>query len=224
MHNLLKKLGIIPNDLALYQTALTHASYANEHQKEDNERLEFLGDAVLGILMTEYLFHTMNEDEGRMSKRRSLAVRQEALVIYASHIKLKDYLFLGKGEKQTGANDKIVANAFEAFLGAIYLDQGFEFTKTLFKKIVLNHVEETEMTRDYKSLLQEYIQSGDKRNISYHVIEETGPSHQKHFKVVVKLDKSITLAEGEGNTIKEAEQMAAKNAIDKGNYDTQIDV
>lgn len=224
MTTLLKRLGIVPKDITLYQKALTHSSYANEHQQEDNERLEFLGDAVLGVLMTEHLFYTMDDDEGKMSKRRSLAVRQEALVIYANHIQLKQYLLLGKGEKQTGANDKIIANAFEALLGAIYLDQGFNFTQELFKTIVLNHLEETAMTRDYKSLLQEYIQSGDKRNISYQVVEETGPSHQKHFKVVVKLDKTIILATGEGSTIKEAEQMAAKHAIDKGNYDTQIDV
>jgi ribonuclease-3 len=123
-----------------------------------------------------------------------------------------------------GPNDKMIADAFEAFLGAVYLDQGFEFTKALFEKIVLTYLDDTLLTRDYKSLLQEYIQSGDRRNVSYHVISETGPSHQKHFKVVVKLDKVITLGEGEGSTIKEAEQMAARNAIEKGNYDTQEDL
>ena len=223
MTSWLQSLNIKPKDISLYETALTHASYANENNTEKNERLEFLGDAVLGILMTDYLFKTMLQDEGKMSKRRSLAVRSEALVMYANHIQLKKHLRIGKGEMTHGPNDKMIADAFEAFLGAVYLDQGFEFTKALFEKIVLTHLDDTLKTRDYKSLLQEYIQSGDRRNVSYHVISETGPSHQKHFKVVVKLDKVITLGEGEGSTIKEAEQMAAQNAIEKGNYDTQED-
>jgi ribonuclease-3 len=224
MKTWLNKLNIEPNDFELYVKALTHSSYANEHNTEKNERLEFLGDAILGLLMAEYLYNEMNQDEGKMSKRRSLAVRQEALVLYAESIQLKKYLLIGKGEQSTGPNDKMIADAFEAFLGAIFLDQGFQFTKEFFTTHVLSKFDKTLITRDYKSLLQEYIQSGDKRNVSYHVVSETGPSHQKHFKVVVKLDKNITLGDGEGSTIKEAEQNAAQNAIKKGNYDTQEDL
>lgn len=224
MKKWLNTLNIQPNNFDLYIKALTHASYANEHNTEKNERLEFLGDAILGLLMAEYLYIEMNQDEGKMSKRRSLAVRQEALVMYAESIELKKYLLIGKGEQSSGPNDKMIADAFEAFLGAIFLDQGFQFTKEFFKQYVLTKFDKTLITRDYKSLLQEFIQSGDKRNVSYHTISESGPSHHKHFKVVVKLDKNITLGEGEGSTIKEAEQHAAQNAIKKGNYDTQEDL
>lgn len=220
MHTLFKVLKIQPNNIELYERSLTHASYANEHQTLKNERLEFLGDSVLGLLMTHHLFQKLNENEGEMSKRKAKAVSEEALVLYATHIDLKNYMRLGKGELQKGANDAMIADAFEALLAAIYLDLGFLEVKKVFEHIIIPHIPETHELKDYKSMLQEFIQSGDKRNISYQVLEESGPAHHKHFKVIVKLDKRIILGQGEGSTKKEAEQFAAKDALEKGNYET----
>jgi ribonuclease-3 len=221
MQTLFKVLKIRPNNIELYERALTHSSYANEHQTLKNERLEFLGDSVLGLLMTHHLFQKLNENEGEMSKRKAKAVSEEALVLYATHIDLKKYMRLGKGELQKGPNDAMIADAFEAMLAAIYLDLGFLEVKKVFEHIVIPYIPETHELKDYKSMLQEFIQSGDKRNISYHVLEESGPAHQKHFKVIVKLDKHISLGQGEGSTKKEAEQFAAKDALEKGNYETK---
>lgn len=220
MKQFLKSLGIHYNQIELYERAMTHASYAYENQTVKNERLEFLGDAVLGILMTDYLYHHMDTNEGEMSKRKAKAVSSDALALYASHIDLKSQMLLGKGESIKGPNDAMIADAFEAFLGAHYIDQGFKKTEKLFYQIVVPHLKETLALKDYKSMLQELIHTGEKRNISYQVIKETGPSHNKHFVVVVKLDKQIILGEGEGSTKKEAEQNAAKDAMDKGNYVT----
>lgn len=219
MNKLFDILQIKPNNVELYERALTHSSYANEHQTLKNERLEFLGDSVLGLLMSHYLFHHMNENEGEMSKRKAKAVSEEALVLYASHIHLKDFMRLGKGEMLKGANDAMIADAFEALLAAIYLDLGFLEVEKVFSRIVLPYVKDTHQLKDYKSMLQELIQSGDKRNISYHVLDESGPAHHKHFKVAVKLERMITLGLGEGSTKKEAEQHAAKDALEKGNYE-----
>lgn len=219
MKALFETLKIQPNNIELYERALTHASYANEHQTLKNERLEFLGDSILGLLMSHYLFNHMNESEGEMSKRKAKAVSEEALVLYAAHIHLKKYMRLGKGEMQKGANDAMIADAFEALLAAIYLDLGFSEVEKVFSRIVIPYFKETHVLKDYKSMLQELIQSGDKRNISYHVLEESGPAHQKHFKIAVKLDRAITLGQGEGSTKKEAEQLAAKDALEKGNYE-----
>jgi len=219
MKVLFDTLNIKPNNIELYERALTHSSYANEHHTLKNERLEFLGDAVLGLLMTHHLFHQLDENEGEMSKRKAKAVSEEALVLYATHINLKSYMRLGKGEMQKGANDAMIADAFEALLAAIYLDQGFLEVEKVFSRIVIPYIQETHVLKDYKSMLQELIQSGDKRNISYHVLEESGPAHQKHFRVSVKLDRMINLGYGEGSTKKEAEQFAAKDALEKGNYE-----
>jgi ribonuclease III len=214
-----KKLKIEPHQIELYEQAMTHASYAYEQQTMKNERLEFLGDAVLGILMTDYFYRYDTSDEGTMSKRKAKAVSEEALGVYASHIQLKKQLKLGKGEAIKGANIAMIADAFEALLGAVYLDLGFDAVSELFKRIVVPYIDHALEIRDYKSALQEYIHTGDKRNISYHVIKETGPSHDKAFEVVVKLDKQIMLGYGKGKTKKEAEQNAAQDALKKGNYD-----
>lgn len=221
MKQFLKSLNIHYHNLDIYERAMTHASYAYENQTKKNERLEFLGDAVLGILMTHYLYQHMDASEGEMSKRKAKAVSSEALVLYASHIDLKSHMLLGKGESVKGPNDAMIADAFEAFLGAHYLDQGFKKTEKLFYQIVVPHLNETLQLKDYKSMLQELIHTGEKRNISYQVTKETGPSHHKHFVVVVKLDKQIILGQGEGSTKKEAEQNAAKDAMNKGNYDSK---
>ncbi|MBN2268298.1 MAG: ribonuclease III [Acholeplasmataceae bacterium] len=216
---ILEMLGIPYKNIELYERALTHSSYANENQVEKNETLEFLGDAVIELLMSDYLYQENLKDEGTMTKRRAQAVCEEALVIYANKIKLKDYLRLGRGEQQKGANDAMIADAFEAFFGAIYLDLGFKYAQKMFQKLIVPHLNAMWNIKDYKSILQELIQSGAKRNISYHIVKETGPSHDKFFEAVVKLDQHIILGIGQGKTKKEAEQHAAEDALKKGSYD-----
>lgn len=219
MKVLLDSLKIPYKNIELYERALTHSSYANENQVDKNETLEFLGDAVIELLMSDYLYNENLKDEGAMTKRRAQAVCEEALVIYASKIHLKDYLQLGRGEQQKGANDAMIADAFEAFFGAIYLDLGFKYAQKMFQKLIVPHLNTMWNIKDYKSILQELIQSGTKRNISYHIIKETGPSHDKSFEAVVKLDQHIILGTGYGKTKKEAEQHAAEDALKKGSYD-----
>lgn len=221
MKALLTMLNLPIKDESLYEIALTHASYANENQTEKNEKLEFLGDSVIGILMSDYLYQEDLADEGTMTKRRAQAVCEEALVKYAATIKLKDYLRLGRGELAKGANDAMIADAFEALFGAVYLDLGFKYVQKLFDKLIVPNLNLVWNIKDYKSTLQEYIQAGDKRSISYHIIKETGPSHDKEFEAAVRLDSVITLGVGTGKTKKEAEQNAAKDALKKGNYDHQ---
>ncbi|MDY0074303.1 MAG: ribonuclease III [Acholeplasmataceae bacterium] len=221
MKSFLEKLNLPYKDESLYEIALTHASYANENQTEKNEKLEFLGDSVIGILMSDYLYREDLADEGTMTKRRAQAVCEEALVKYASQIGLKDYLRLGRGELVKGANDAMIADAFEALFGAVYLDLGFKKVQTLFHQIIVPNLNMVWNIKDYKSTLQEYIQAGDKRSISYQIIRETGPSHDKEFEAAVKLDNTIILGVGIGKTKKEAEQNAAKDALKKGNYDHQ---
>jgi ribonuclease-3 len=224
MKALLTMLNLPYKDESLYEIALTHASYANENQSEKNEKLEFLGDSVIGLLMSDYLYREDLADEGTMTKRRAQAVCEEALVKYASTIQLKDHLRLGKGELAKGANDAMIADAFEALFGAVYLDLGFSYVKKLFNKLIVPNLNMVWNIKDYKSTLQEYIQAGDKRAISYHIIKETGPSHDKEFEAVVRLDNVITLGVGIGKTKKEAEQHAAKDALKKGNYDHQTSI
>jgi len=221
MKAFLEKLHLPYKDESLYEIALTHASYANENQTEKNEKLEFLGDSVIGILMSDYLYQEDLADEGQMTKRRAQAVCEEALVKYASLINLKDHLRLGRGEMIKGANDAMIADAFEALFGAVYLDLGFRYAYKLFHQLIVPNLNMVWNIKDYKSTLQEFIQAGDKRSISYHIIKETGPSHHKEFEAAVKLDNVITLGIGTGKTKKEAEQNAAKDALKKGNYDHQ---
>jgi ribonuclease-3 len=219
MKALLTMLNLPYKDESLYVKALTHASYAYENQTDNNEKLEFLGDAVIELMMSDYLYKEDLADEGTMTKRRAQAVCEEALVKYANKLNLKEYIKLGKGELMKGANDAMVADAFEALFGAVYLDLGFKTASEMFKKIIVPHLNLVWNIKDFKSTLQEYIQSGDKRNISYHIIREVGPSHDKEFEAAVRLDNVITLGVGRGKTKKEAEQNAAHDALKKGNYD-----
>lgn len=219
MKDLLKQLNLLYKDESLYETALTHASYAYENQLDNNEKLEFLGDAVIELLTSDYLYQKDLADEGELTKRRAQAVCEEALVIFADKINLKEYLRLGKGEQIKGPNNSMIADAFEALFGAVYLDLGFLKVQKLFYKIMVPHLNLVWGIKDYKSALQEYIQSGDKRNLSYQIIKETGPSHEKIFEAAVKLDHHIILGVGRGRSKKEAEQNAAHDALKKGNYD-----
>ncbi len=205
-------------DPQLLKTALTHSSYANEHHTESNERLEYIGDAVLDLIVGKYLYEThRNFAEGDLTKRRAKHVCEAALVDYAKACNLSEYLLLGHGEEKTGGRERsaLLADAFEAFVGAIFLDKGLDEVYKVAKTIIFPLIEEerTSDFTDYKSHLQELVQS-DKRSLEYRVVSETGPSHHKTFITRVYMD-DILMGEGEGHSKKEAEQNAAKLALKK---------
>ena len=210
-----KNLGVTFKDKNLLVESLTHSSYANEHNTKHNERLEFLGDAVLELCMSNYLFNNYKIAEGQMTKKRATYVCEDALVVYALKIHLNDYLLLGHGEEASGGRDRraLIADAFEAVIGAVFLDQGFDAVNSLFNKIVIPHLNIIEYS-DSKSQLQELVQA-DKRTINYEIIREFGPSHDKTFEAIVKLEGDIVLGHGVGKTKKEAEQNAAFEALKK---------
>ncbi|MDL2292478.1 ribonuclease III [Acholeplasma sp. OttesenSCG-928-E16] len=214
MENLFIKIGITPKNSQLYKLALTHSSYGYENNVDNNEKLEFLGDAVIELMMSDYLFSLDLSSEGEMTKVRAKSVREKALVTYASKIKLADYLLLGKGEGQKGPNDAIIADAFEALFGAIYQDQGFLVCKQVFNKLCIPYLDEVwEKDFDYKTLLQEYMQV-DKRTLEYKIVRESGPSHDKEFEARVYVD-GILYGKGIGKKKQTAEQNAAKEALSK---------
>lgn len=211
-----KTLKVKMKNKNLLLQAVTHSSFVNENpQYNDNERLEFLGDAIIGFLMAEHLYKQGLKDEGLLSKKRAQAVCEEALFTYAGHIKLSKYLRLGKGLDitKTSRNMAIISDAFEAVFGAVYLDQGFKTTEQLFKRIVVPYLDEVKDILDYKSALQEHVQRKQK-SVVYELIKEKGPSHNKEFTFVVKLD-DVILGEGIAGSKKEAEQQAAKQALKK---------
>lgn len=193
--------------------ALTHSSYGNEHHLEFNERLEYLGDAVLELCMSTYLYYSYSYQEGILTQKRAQAVREEALNIYASKIELNKYLLLGKGEEKCGGrfNKAIIADAFEAVLGAIYITYDFNKVYKVFAKIVVPYLNEVLNIKDYKSIFQEEMQS-EKRSIRYAITNESGPSNDKTFEACVYVDDLI-YGVGVGKTKKEAEQNAAKEAL-----------
>ena len=213
----LEKFGIETNHESLYEKAFTHTSYANEHDKESYERLEYLGDAVLELIMSEYLYKNTEYQEGEMTKLRSHYVCENALYEYSIRLGLNEFLLLGKGEEETGGRNRkaIVADIFEAFMGAIYLDKGLETIKKFIYSNIIPLVESGEINffNDYKSILQEYVQT-DKRSLEYVVVKEEGPAHNKTFEVVVKID-DIIYGRGSAHSKKEAEQEAAKDVLKK---------
>ena len=213
----LEKFGIETNHESLYEKAFTHTSYANEHDKESYERLEYLGDAVLELIMSEYLYKNTEYQEGEMTKLRSHYVCENALYEYSIRLGLNEFLLLGKGEEETGGRNRkaIVADIFEAFMGAIYLDKGLETVKKFIYSDIIPLVESGEINffNDYKSILQEYVQT-DKRSLEYVVVKEEGPAHNKTFEVVVKID-DIIYGRGSAHSKKEAEQEAAKDVLKK---------
>ena len=199
--------------------ALTHSSYSNENKSYSfNERLEFLGDSVLGIVISDYLFRNeQNLPEGELTKLRANIVCEESLSDVAKEINLGKHILLGRGEEATGGRDRIsiLADAFEAVIAAIYLDGGIENAK----EFILDHMESIiqdsikgRIFRDYKTHLQEVVQSKGESIISYNLAEEIGPDHNKRFVMEVSLDDKV-LGRGEGKSKKEAEQSAAKQAL-----------
>ena len=215
MIELEKSIGYTFKNKELLKVALTHSSYANEHQVECNERLEYLGDAVLDLCMSCYLYDNIQLNEGVLTKTRAKAVCEEALNVYAEKIKLNTYLFLGNGEIQNGGRNRpaIIADAFEAMLGAILLDSNFETVYDVVKRIVLPFFNVVTQFKDYKSTFQEKVQA-DKRTLHYEIVRDEGPANDKTYEAVVYMD-DILMGRGIGKTKKEAEQNAAKAALKK---------
>ena len=199
--------------------ALTHSSYSNENKNYNfNERLEFLGDSVLGIIISDYLFKNETElPEGELTKLRANIVCEESLSEVSKKIELGTHMLLGKGEEATGGRERvsILADAVEAVIAAIYLDGGIEnarkFVLTQMDEIIQDSIK-GRIFRDYKTHLQEVIQSQGETNIIYDLVEEIGPDHNKKFVMQVKLNDEV-LGTGEGKSKKEAEQSAAKQAL-----------
>lgn len=218
---LLSDYGISFEDTSLLETAFTHTSYANEHRLlkiSHNERLEFLGDAVLQLLISEYLFSTYpNKAEGELSKLRSTIVREESLAGFSRDCGFDDYILLGKGEEKTGGRGRatILGDLFEAFLGALLLDKGLEVVKNFVYKVMIPKVEQGtyEQVKDYKTQLQELLQAKGEVKITYTVVVESGPAHDKLFDVEVAANDKI-LSQGQGKSKKMAEQAAAKRALE----------
>ena len=214
-----KKLGVDFKDKSVLIEALTHSSYGNEHNCPFNERLEFLGDAVLELSMSKYLISKYQMAEGDMTKRRAQAVREEALDIYAAHLDLSSYLYLGRGEELTGGRTRkaVIADAFEAVLGAVFKEFGFDKAYEVFSKIVIPYIDEVVSIKDFKTILQEEVQA-DKRSLSYRIIKEEGPAHDKVFTAEVLMDGNLIMGCGVGKTKKDAEQEAARQALLKKAY------
>ena len=211
--NFLEPYDIQMNHQELLELALTHSSYSNEHGGGNYERLEFLGDAVLQLITSEYFYKLSDAKEGELSKIRASFVCEEALAQYSKDIGIDQCIKVGNGQIHN-INDTIIADCFESVLGAIYLDQGFQVSKDYVLKIIPPYVEEHHIfLGDYKSRLQEMVQT-DKKSLEYVLISESGPSHDKTFIYEVVID-GIIYGRGTGKSKKEAEQEAAKDAIKK---------
>ena len=202
----------------LFTQALTHSSYANEHRLDHsrcNERLEFLGDAVLEIVTSEFLYRKYETlPEGDLTKIRASIVCEPTLAYCAGDIELGQYLYLGKGEDATGGRNRnsVVSDAMEALIGAIYLDGGFANAKEFIHRFILNDIEHKQLFYDSKTILQEMVQSRQEEPLSYEIIREEGPDHNKSFEVCAKIgDEEV--GRGAGRTKKAAEQVAAYNGI-----------
>ena len=215
-----EKLGYYFGDLNLLKTALQHTSWVHEYgdiTAEDNERLEFLGDAVLGLVITHVLMEKFPyEKEGRLSKIRAIVVGEQTLSVLASSLGINKVIMLGKGESRSGGKNKrsILADTMEAVIGAIYLDGGWNSAFGAVKKLflsIIKQIGDEDHLYDYKSQLQEYTQRISSELPCYEMLEESGPAHERLFKVAINF-KGNTIAEGEGSTKKTAEQNAAKEA------------
>ena len=214
---LLEKLNVPYKNEKLYITALTHTSYANEHSVTSYERLEYLGDAVLELVISEYLYKNTECEEGKMTKLRSHYVCENANFEYSKILGLNDYLRLGHGEEESGGRNRkaIVADIFESFMGAMYLDLGYEESKKFIYKHIIPLIEDKHIDffDDYKSILQELVQT-DKESLEYVIIKEEGPAHNRRFTIQVKID-NIVYGTGCASSKKEAEQLAAHDALKK---------
>ncbi|MBQ8293510.1 MAG: ribonuclease III [Bacilli bacterium] len=199
--------------------ALTHSSYANEHSLKSNERIEFLGDAVLGLLVAEYLYESFpNIHEGKMTKIRASYVCEDANAGYCRKMGIDKLILLGHGEELSGGRSRpaVLNDAFEAFLGAVYLSGGLIEVKKILAKVVFPEISENDAKPfvDYKSQLQEYIQAESRVSLKYRLDDVQGPPHKRIFTISAVHD-GISLGTGVGSSKKDAEQMAAKEALEK---------
>ena len=222
MNRLEEKLGYTFRDRSLLENALTHSSCANESRGklQSNERLEFLGDSILGMVVAEHLYRNHPDlPEGELTRTRAALVCEESLVEVAKALGLGEHLKLGKGEEAGGGRKRpsIRADAVEAVLAAVYLDGGIGSARKIIQKYILSR-EIGGMTgsRDYKTALQELVQRESGQVLKYRLVGESGPDHDKRFYVVVELN-GVAVGRGEGHSKKEAEQMSAKAAIQKLN-------
>ena len=218
MRSLQEKIGYsFKNDKLLFE-ALSHSSFANENKNyHSNERLEFLGDSVLSIVVSDYIFkHFSHIPEGELTKLRASLVCENSLFEFSKRISLGDHIFLGKGEELTGGRERpsIVSDAFEAVIAAIYLDGGIEAVTPYILSFIPDDItpKGSSAFHDYKTILQEVIQKNPEEKITYNLKEESGPDHDKHFTVQVMLNNNV-IGEGSGRSKKSAEQAAAKEAL-----------
>lgn len=219
LNDILHHFGLSTKNYKYFETALTHSTYANEFKTMSNERIEFLGDAILGMCTAEYIYDTFpNMLEGKMTKLRATYVCEDANFKYARLLHLDELLLLGVGEEQTGGRKKkaVVADTFECFLGAVYKTFDISAVIKILEEVVFPHIKSNDDAQftDYKTLLQEYFQA-DKRSIpQYNIIKEEGKPNEKVFTIEVVID-GIPYGRGTGTSIKMAGQQAAKDALSK---------
>ena len=222
-----KRVQIDMQDLSLLDMALTHSSYANESKGNNqyNERIEFLGDSVLSVIVSTYMYNKcVDLPEGQLTVYRAHLVCEKSLHKFAKVLRLGDYLQLGRGEEKCGGRTRasILADAFEAVLGAIYVDRGMEYARAYLMRIMQNTIDDVcahgipvdEEDYDYKTFLQEEVQRNGDVSLLYHQVSSSGPEHNKTFNVEVELNGTV-IGAGSGHRKKEAEQMAAKDALEK---------
>ena len=225
MNELQDKIGYHFNNVSLLKEALTHSSFANEHRSQHikyNERLEFLGDTVLSIVVSDYIFKNCPElPEGELTKLRASLVCEKSLYEFAKKIDLGNYLLLSKGERNNGGADRpsILSDAFEALIAAIYIDGGMKSASKHILNFVVPEIKNTKKKRinDYKTTLQEIIQKNPGEQLEYVLVDESGPDHNKHFVVEVHLNSNV-IGKGGGRSKKEAEQQAAREALELMGY------
>lgn len=211
-------LNIQFKDVNLLKQAFTHASYRNEHRKaqiQDNERLEFLGDAVLELLISDFLYHTYpHMPEGELTRMRAAIVCEPSLVMFARRVSFDKYIRLGRGEERSGGRQRpaLLADVFEAFLGALYIDAGLETVRIFVDKYIIPHLSDTRVGVDYKTALQEWVQQRLGVSLRYVIVEERGPAHAREFVVQVQVGE-VVRGIGAGRSKKEAEQQAAEAAL-----------
>ncbi|WP_067141061.1 ribonuclease III [Oceanivirga salmonicida] len=226
IEKLMKKIKYKFNDISLLEQALVHRSYVNENiseNKKDNEKLEFLGDSVLNLITTEYIIDNFKKlNEGDLSKIKSQIISEAVFSKISQDIELGTYLYLSKGENLSGGRKRnsILGDAFEALIGAIFLDSDYYVTREValrFLEDKINHLDEIEGVGDYKTQLQEYVQSVHKVTPKYNLLETSGPDHNKIFRVNVSINEEV-IAEGVAKSKKRAEKEAAKKAMEKLGY------
>ena len=225
MIELENKIGYHFNNKDLLKEALTHSSYANEHKAQKikyNERLEFLGDAVLSIVVSDYIFKNCPElPEGELTKLRASLVCEKSLFKFAKMINLGSFLVLSKGERNNGGSNRpsILSDAFEALIAAIYIDGGMECAAKHILNFVIPEIKNSKQKKikDYKTTLQEIIQKNPGEQLEYVLVNESGPDHNKHFVVEVHLNSNV-IGKGGGRSKKEAEQQAAREALELMGY------